>query len=54
MDLILLFAAMGAVPCAIIGGIAKGGRGVAVGAVADAILGPLIWIAGVLMLWPGV
>jgi hypothetical protein len=54
MDLVALFAVAGAIPCAIIGGFVRGGRGALIGAIAGAILGPLIWIVGMLVLWPGV
>ena len=54
LDLIVLFAAAGSVPGAVVGYLAAKRRGAAIGAVAGVILGPVLWLAGMFLLWPGV
>lgn len=54
MDLVLLFALMGSVPGAIAGWFIARRRGAIAGALLGEILGPLLWIGGILLLWPGV
>jgi hypothetical protein len=54
LELVFLFALMGSVPGGIIGWFIRRGQGAIVGAIAGAFLGPLLWIAGMFVFWPGV
>jgi hypothetical protein len=53
-ELIILFAVVGGIIGAILGAIMAGRPGAIIDLVAGAILGPLVWVMGVVLFFPGV
>lgn len=53
-ELVVLFAAIGSALCAGIGWFVRRKQGAIVGVIVGAVLGPLLWIVGIFLLWPGV
>jgi hypothetical protein len=54
LDVVVLFAALGSIPGAIAGWFIRRRQGAVVGAIAGAILGPLVWLCGIFLLWPNI
>jgi hypothetical protein len=54
IELVFLFALIGSAGGGILGWFIRRAQGAILGAIAGALVGPILWIAGVFVFWPGV